>query len=353
MKAPASWPAGPAASLHEAAGSAARARQALLTKPRGALGRLEQMAVLLAAMQGKETPELTAIHMVLFVADHGVTDQGISAYPQSVTVEMLRNIIAGGAAASVLARQIGAKLEVIDLGCVIDSDLADGVVRVHLGPGTADLSRRPAMTPEQLDGAVRAGVESALRARDDGADIYLGGEMGIGNTTAATAVACGLLHLPAGELAGPGSGLGVAGVRHKVAVIERALLRHTEYLCDPWEILRRLGGFEIAALTGAYTACATLGMPALVDGYISTVAALSAVRLNPAVRDWLLFSHTSAEPGHRRILAALEAEPLLDLGMRLGEGSGAAVAVPLLRLACALHNGMATFEEAGVSRGDG
>ena len=330
--------------------SSARERQRLLTKPRGALGRLEQMAVLLAAMQATQTPELSSVHMALFVADHGVAKAGVSAYPQSVTVEMIRNLVAGGAAAAVLARRLGARLEVIDLGCVTDSGLADGVLRVNLGPGTADLSRQPAMTWDQLDGAVRTGVESVHRARQDRSDLYIGGEMGIGNTTAATAVACGLLKRPAAQLTGPGSGLDTAGVRHKVTVIERALHLHAEHLTDPWQILCRLGGFEIAALTGAYAACATLGIPVLVDGYISTVAALAAVRLNADVYNWLLFSHTSAEPGHRMVLESLKARPLLDLGMRLGEGSGAALSVPLLRLACALHNEMATFAQAGVSR---
>jgi nicotinate-nucleotide--dimethylbenzimidazole phosphoribosyltransferase len=172
--------------------------------------------------------------------------------------------------------------------------------------------------------------------------------MGIGNTTAAAALACTLLDAPPEQLAGPGTGLDADGVARKIGVIRRALDRHRDHHGTPIEALRRLGGFEIAALAGAYLACAHMGLPALVDGFISSVAALAAVRLSPGAGEWMLFAHASAEPGHRQVLEALEARPLLDLGMRLGEGSGAAVAVPLLRLACALHNGMATFAEAGV-----
>jgi nicotinate-nucleotide--dimethylbenzimidazole phosphoribosyltransferase len=173
--------------------------------------------------------------------------------------------------------------------------------------------------------------------------------MGIANTTAAAALACALLGLSPQQLAGPGTGLDSSGVQHKAQVIVRALALHATHLNEPQEVLRRLGGFEIAALTGAFTGCAQRGIPVLVDGYIASAAALLAVRINPGVADWLLFAHHSAEPGHTLLLQALSAEPLLNLGMRLGEGSGAAMAVPLIRLACALHNGMATFAEAGVS----
>ncbi|MEA3278373.1 MAG: nicotinate-nucleotide--dimethylbenzimidazole phosphoribosyltransferase [Pseudomonadota bacterium] len=345
------WPPGPPATLDLKAGAAARARQARLTKPPGALGELESIAIRLAAMQGRDRPELERVQIALFAADHGVANRGVSAFPQSVTAQMVRNIAGGGAAVSVLARELGAGLEVVDLGCAADPGILKGIVRVYLGPGTADLSRQAAMTPEQLDGALRAGVESAQRTGQERARLYIGGEMGIGNTTAAAAVACALLDEPARALAGPGTGLDADGVRRKAVVVEEALVLHRDHLEDPTEVLRHVGGFEIAALTGAYAACANMGVPVLVDGFISSVAALAAVRLQPGVRDWLLFSHVSAEPGHRLVLKALDAKPLLDLGMRLGEGSGAAVAVPLLRMACALHNGMATFEEAGVSGG--
>lgn len=205
------------------------------------------------------------------------------------------------------------------------------------------------MTQTQGEQALQAGRDSVLRAVEQGSELFIGGEMGIGNTTAASAVACALLDIPVALLAGPGTGLDAAGVSHKARVIERALSLHAAQRGDAVQTLFNLGGFEIAALVGAYLACAQEGVAVLVDGFICSVAALVAVRLNPGCRQWLLFGHRGAEPGHRHILQTLEAEPLLDLGLRLGEGSGAALAVPLLRLACDLHGQMATFAEAAVA----
>ncbi|MFA5529882.1 MAG: nicotinate-nucleotide--dimethylbenzimidazole phosphoribosyltransferase, partial [Thiohalomonadaceae bacterium] len=259
-----------------------------------------------------------------------------------------RNFVRGGAAISVVARALHASLEVINLGTVHDAEVP-GVMACRLGPGTADLSTAPAMTAAQLAGALNAGRESVVRAARGGAQLYIGGEMGIGNTTSASALACALLGAEPRRLTGPGTGINGAGVAHKVAIIEEALAFHRAHLQSPEEILRRLGGFEIAALAGAFIACAQEGIPVLVDGFITTAALLAAERLRPGVRDWCLFSHRSAEPGHGFLLDSLDARPLLAMGMRLGEGSGAAVTVPLLRLACALHNEMATFADAGVS----
>ncbi len=205
------------------------------------------------------------------------------------------------------------------------------------------------MSVEQGLAALQAGRDSVLRAKAVGTELFIGGEMGIGNTTAASAVACSLLECAAPLLVGPGTGLNAEGIQHKTHVIERALALHAEQAGDPLNSLFCLGGFEIAALTGAYLACAQEGIAVLVDGFICSVAALVAVRLNPSCRNWLLFGHRGAEPGHRHLLETLQAEPLLDLGLRLGEGSGAALAVPLVRLACELHNGMATFAEAAVA----
>ncbi len=324
-------------------------RQDRLTKPRGSLGRLEQVAIDLAALQGRERPSLERIWVTVFAGDHGVVAEGISAYPQAVTGEMLRNFVRGGAAISVLARELGAGLEVVDLGTAFPLEALPGVRHLRLAAGTANFVEAPAMGAEQCLLALEAGHESVRRAEQAGSQLFIGGEMGIGNTTAAAAMACALLDAPASALVGPGTGLDASGVAHKAAVIERALALHGAHRADPFETLRRLGGLEIAALAGAYLACAQKGMVALVDGYICSVAALCAVRLNPACRDWLLFAHSGAEPGHRHVLEALAAQPLLDLGLRLGEGSGAALAVPLLRQACALHAGMATFAEAAVS----
>ncbi|TRX75979.1 nicotinate-nucleotide--dimethylbenzimidazole phosphoribosyltransferase [Pseudomonas mangiferae] len=342
------WWQAPTRPLDRDAERAALARQDALTKPRGALGRLEALAVRLAAMQGRERPRLEALRIVVFAGDHGVVAEGVSAYPQAVTGEMLRNFVRGGAAISVLARTLDAQLEVIDLGTAVPLEPLAGVLHLGLGAGTANFLAGPALDPEQLAAALDAGRAAVARALADGAQVFIGGEMGIGNTTAASALACALLQRPASDLVGPGTGLDAQGVAHKAAVIERALARHRSAE-TPLERLRCLGGFEIAALTGAYLACAQAGLPALVDGFICSVAALCARHLNPGCGDWLLYAHRGAEPGHGLVLAALEAEPLLELGLRLGEGSGAALAVPLLRLACALHGGMATFAEAAVS----
>lgn len=327
----------------------ALARQDQLTKPRGALGRLEDVAVTLAALQGRERPRIERPWFTVFAGDHGVVAEGVSAYPQAVTGEMLRNFVRGGAAISVLARTQGAPLELVDLGTAVPIEPLPGVLHLNLGPGTANFAQGPAMSEAQCHAALAAGRDSAERARAEGADLYLGGEMGIGNTTTASALAAALTGTSATTLAGPGTGLDAAGVQRKAQVIDQALALHRAHCEVPLEALRRLGGFELVALAGAYLACAQHGIPVLVDGFICSVAALCAVRLNPACRPWLLFAHRSAEPGHLAVLEALGAEPLLDLGLRLGEGSGAAVALPLLRLACDLHGGMATFAEAAVS----
>lgn len=343
------WLNGACAALNPDTRMQAQRRQAQLTKPLGALGRLELLAIQLAAMQGTQHPAVERVHIAVFAGDHGVAAEGVSAFPQAVTAEMVRNFARGGAAISVLARHLGASLEVINLGTVVDTGPLEGVVNLNLGRGTANSTQGPAMSEEQLRRALNAGRESVERAKRAGAQLFIGGEMGIGNTTAASAIACALLHAEASVLAGPGTGLDVRGVAHKADVIARAVTAHREHLSDPIEVMRRLGGFEMAALSGAFMACAKMGVPALVDGFIASVAALVAVRRCKETQDWLLYAHTSAEPGHAHVLQALDAQPLLDLDMRLGEGSGAAVAVPLLRLACALHNDMATFAEAGVS----
>jgi nicotinate-nucleotide--dimethylbenzimidazole phosphoribosyltransferase len=327
----------------------ATARQQQLTKPAGSLGRLESVAVQLAGLQGQVKPSLEQLWIAIFAGDHGVVAEGVSAYPQEVTGQMLLNFVSGGAAISVLARRLGACLEVVDLGTVTPSLDLPGVRHLRVGPGTANFLQGPAMTLAQGEQALQAGRDSAMRAAASGSQLFIGGEMGIGNTTAASALACALLDCPVAHLVGPGTGLDAAGIRRKTEVIERALAVHGASNGDPLQTLCNLGGFEIAALVGAYLACAQQGIAVLVDGFICSVAALVAVRLNPACRPWLLFAHRGAEPGHRHVLETLAAEPLLDLGLRLGEGSGAALAVPLLRLACDLHGQMATFAEAAVA----
>lgn len=343
------WLENAAQSIDLAALAAARARQGQLTKPPGSLGCLEEIAVRLAAMQGTQQPGLERVRIVVFAADHGIADEGVSAFPQAVTGQMIANFAHGGAAISVLARNLGASLEVVDVGSKADSAAMPGVIVNKAGEGTANFRHQPAMSEAQLAAALQTGRDAVARALRDDAQLFIGGEMGIANTSAATAVACALLGKSAPEIAGPGTGLDAAGVAHKAGVIDAALALHQPALTSPLEILRHVGGFEIAALCGAYIACAQSGLPVLVDGFIASSAALLALRLRPDAANWLFFGHASAEPGYAQLMQALDARPLLSLDMRLGEGSGAAVALPLLRLAVALHGQMATFAEAGVS----
>ena len=343
------WWLNPCKAIDAQAYENALARQQQLTKPAGSLGQLETLAVQLAGLQCHVKPSVDQVWIAIFAGDHGVVAEGVSAYPQAVTGQMLLNFVSGGAAISVLARQLDAQLEVVDLGTVTSSLDLPGVRHLNIGAGTANFVNGPAMTEAQGRLALHAGRDSVLRARESGAQLFIGGEMGIGNTTAASALACALLECQVSDLTGPGTGLNAQGVSHKVAVIERALARHAAQRGDALHTLFNLGGFEIAALVGAYLACAQEGVVVLVEGFICTVAALVATRLNPACREWLLFGHRGAEPGHGHVLQSLDAQPLLELGLRLGEGSGAALAVPLLRLACALHGQMATFAEAAVA----
>ncbi|QIK38056.1 nicotinate-nucleotide--dimethylbenzimidazole phosphoribosyltransferase [Caldichromatium japonicum] len=332
--------------------AAARARQDRLTKPQGSLGRLEEMAIRLAGMQGALFPAVDPVRILQFVSDHGVALEGVSRFPREVTLQMLFNIARGGAAVSVMAETIGATMEIFDLGIATDPGPVPNVRSARLGPGTGNIAQEPAMTEQQLAQALTIGREAVERAVQEGARLLICGEMGIGNTTPATALACALLDLDPARLAGPGTGLSPEGVAHKAKVIARALALHGRSE-SPLELLRRLGGFDIAASTGAFIRAAQLGLPILVDGFIITSAALVAVRINPAVREWMLFAHGSAEPGHRLMLTALDADPYLDLKMRLGEATGGAALVPLLRMACVVHQRMATFDEAGVSKASG
>lgn len=330
--------------------TAAQQRQAQLTKPAGALGELETVAMRLASLQQRVLPHIQHIHISVFAADHGVAEEGVSAFPQAVTQQMVLNFLNGGAAISVLARELGATLEVVDVGV----KLAEGQGFTHpqcishrAGNATANCAVTAAMSVSELASALHAGYAAAERAAAQSADLFIGGEMGIANTTPATAIFCALLDFAPNAVAGAGTGLDHDGIQHKIQVLERILAQHPER--EALSVLRCMGGFEIAALSGAYLRAAQLGIPSLVDGFISTAAALLAVRLNPSCLDWLFFAHASAETGQAFALQALQQRPLLDLSLRLGEGSGAALAVPLLRMACALHKNMATFAEAAVA----
>jgi nicotinate-nucleotide--dimethylbenzimidazole phosphoribosyltransferase len=346
---PPAWSLAPPRPLSTRHLERATARQSVLTKPPGSLGRLETVAIRLAALQANDRPTADAVAIVLFAGDHGITAQGVSAYPSAVTVQMLHNFAAGGAAIAVLARQIGATLTVADVGSCATAPIA-GVLDSRVRAGTRDFSVESAMTPEEASAALDMGRGVALEAVGN-ADLIVLGEMGIGNTTSAAALGAALLGCSAAEVAGRGTGVDNERLAHKIAVIDAALAKHrlAGHRAPPIDALAAVGGYEIAALAGSMIACAQAGVPILVDGFIVTAAALLATRINAAVQPWLLFSHASAEQGHRRLLDAMAAEPLLDLGLRLGEGSGAALTVPLLRAALALHNEMATFAEAGVA----
>lgn len=330
-------------------------RQSQLTKPPGSLGQLENIAIRLASLQQQYQPTIDSISIAIFAADHGVVKEGISAFPQEVTTQMVLNFLNGGAAISVLASQLNAHLEVIDVGIYLP-DSANLILAkqanfvIHrAGNGTANSSKVDAMSDEQLQIAFQAGYDTIERCISQKTQLFIGGEMGIGNTTTAAALYCALLGLTPEQATGAGTGLDNKSIQHKTKVVQQIIDQHKSCGDNTLEWLRSAGGFEIAALTGAYIHAAQSGLPVLVDGFISSVAALCAVRILPEANKWLFFSHVSAEQGHRLVLETLEQTPLLDLGLRLGEASGAAITVPLLRSACALHNEMATFSEAAVA----
>ncbi|MDH0030239.1 MULTISPECIES: nicotinate-nucleotide--dimethylbenzimidazole phosphoribosyltransferase [unclassified Acinetobacter] len=328
----------------------AEQRQLQLTKPTGALGDLEQIAITLASLQGTVFPKINKPWISIFAGDHGVVEENISAYPQAVTRQMLQNFASGGAAISVIAKHHQAHLQVIDCGTVGDAYNYTGVERHCIRAGTANFAKQAAMTEQECQAALQLGKNSVDLAKSKGADIFIAGEMGIGNTCSASALACLLLDESAQQLTGVGTGINTEQLQHKINVIDQAVKLHkNDVTNNPLKILAAVGGLEIAAMAGAYLRCAQMGVPIVVDGFISSVAALCAVRIQPQVREWMLFGHQSAEYGHQRILKDLNAQPILNMNLRLGEGSGAGSALSMIQLACVLHNQMATFAEAAVS----
>ena len=330
------------------AGEQARRYLDTLTKPPGSLGALETLAIQLSAITGELKPSVMPPAVIVFAADHGVAAEGVSAFPQTVTAQMAANFAQGGAAVNVFARQVGARLEIVDVG-IIGDERIPGVMNAKVRRGTGNMLEADAMQPEQVLAAIDAGVLAVERAIQAGAKCLMVGEMGIANTTASSAMLAVLTGEPVASLAGAGTGIDQQQLSHKVTVIERAIAARNADSEDPLAVLAKLGGLEIAAMTGAYLATAKQCLPAIVDGFIATVAALIACRLCPAVRGYLIFGHRSQEPGHEVALRALDAKPLLDLGMRLGEGSGAVLAYPLLQAAAAMMAEMATFDSAGIS----
>jgi len=336
-----------------AAMTEARQRQARLTKPAGSLGTLERLHVQLSGIMRTPLPAISNPAILVCAADHGVADEGVSAYPKQVTAEMVRNFAQQGAAVNVLARDAGARLVVADLG--VDwrgAAVPAGVVEHSQGAGTRNLAVGPAMTRLEAISCLDAGIALSERLIADGADLLALGEMGIANTTSASAIVACLTSRPPDEVTGFGTGIDRDQWQRKVAIIDRAVTRLNRRSDDPIQVLAEIGGYEIGALAGAMLGAAAAGLPVLLDGLIVGAAALIAFNLCPAVRSYLIASHRSAEPGHRIALELLELEPLMDLGLRLGEGSGAAIALHLIRLACRLPREMATFHEAGVSEQD-
>jgi len=343
------WLSIPIASLHHEVMEQARAHQLQLTKPPGALGELEEIAVRMAGLQGVVKPRINHPHIIVFAADHGVVEEGVSAFPQAVTAQMLSNFANGGAAINVVAKQIGASLTVVDMGVNGSECVAEHVMNQRVRNGTHNFAKRAAMSRDECLQALHIGKQMVEQAHADGMDFFIAGEMGIGNTTSATALATCMTKLSALTLTGPGAGLNKVGVAHKARVIQQAVSKSKLSGGETLACLSYFGGFEIVAMVGAYLRSAQLGIPMLLDGYISAVAGYYAVKLSPQARDWMLFGHRSLEPGHQHVLRGLQATPILNLRMRLGEGSGAAVAFTIIQSALALHHDMATFSSAGVT----
>jgi nicotinate-nucleotide--dimethylbenzimidazole phosphoribosyltransferase len=332
-----------------AVGEEAQRRLDQLTKPPGSLGRLEELARRLAEISGRCPPSADQPVIFTLAADHGVAAEGVSAYPQVVTAQMVENFLQGGAAVNVLARHAGARVVVADFGVASPVGERPGLLSRRIGPGTANITRGPAMTREQAERALAAGAELVEDEWARGADLVGTGEMGIANTTAASAVVAALTGLPVQDLTGRGTGIDDAALSRKVIAIERALDVNRPDGGDGVDVLAKVGGFELAGLAGVILAAAAHRLPVILDGFIAGAAALAAVRIAPEARHFLIASHRSVEPGHRHVLEALGLAPYLDLGMRLGEGTGAALCIGLARAAAALFTEMATFKSAGVS----
>jgi nicotinate-nucleotide--dimethylbenzimidazole phosphoribosyltransferase len=343
--------------INAQAEAAALARQQQLTKPPVSLGRLEDLACWFAARLGNPVPAMPRCEIFVFAADHGVAARGVSAFPQSVTAQMVSNFARGGAAINVLASLEDCRIEVVDVGVASEDPPPSGVRNERVRAGTRDLAESPAMTPEELAAALGVGERCAREAVSRDAQLLIAGEMGIANSTAAACLICAFTGATPDTVVGRGTGVDDAGLARKREVVQMALARARAGVAEPGpqrpqsaaRILAELGGLEIAAMAGFYIEAARRGVPMLLDGYISTAAALAAVAIEPGVRSWMLASHRSAEGGHATALEALGLEPLLDLGLRLGEGTGAALTLPIVRAALTLHRKMATFSEAGVS----
>jgi nicotinate-nucleotide--dimethylbenzimidazole phosphoribosyltransferase len=335
--------------LDQNAMEAARQRQDLLTKPQGSLGRLEELSIQVAGITGQSCPRLHGKAVLVMAGDHGVVAEGVSAYPQEVTPQMVLNFLQGGAAINVLARHVGAKVVIADMGVAADLPAHPALINCKVGRGTNNMARGPAMTRTQAIQAIEAGAQVALGQIDDEIDLFATGDMGIGNTTPSAAIAAVFTGRVVEDIAGRGAGVDDAGLQRKISAIQRAIEVNRPNPQNGLDVLSKVGGFEIAGLAGAILACAAMRKVIVIDGFISTAAAMIADSLSPNLRGYLIAAHTSQERGHHLMMDWLNLQPLLDLKMRLGEGTGAALAMSLVDAACKTLTEMATFGEAGVA----
>jgi nicotinate-nucleotide--dimethylbenzimidazole phosphoribosyltransferase len=329
----------------------ARAQERLdsLTKPPGSLGKLEELAARYVAIREEIFPRLEIKRVVVFVGDHGVVAEGVSAFPQEVTFQMVYNFLRGGAGINVLARHAGARVEVVDVGVNQDFEPNLNLISRKVAYGTRNMAQEPAMTREEALRALWVGVERAQEALEDGVDVLAAGDMGIGNTTPAAALGTVFTGRPASAVTGRGTGIDSYALSHKVALINRAIALHKPTADDPLGALAAVGGLEIAGITGLILGAAASRRPLVLDGFIATAGALVAARLEPAVVDYLIAAHRSVEPGHQIMLDNLGLKPLFNLNMRLGEGTGAVLGMNLLEAGWRIYREMATFGEAGVA----
>jgi nicotinate-nucleotide--dimethylbenzimidazole phosphoribosyltransferase len=337
------------APLDETTMQAARRRQDQLTKPQGSLGRLESLSIQLAGITAQPQPAIHQKVVTVMAGDHGVVAEGVSAFPQDVTPQMVENFLHGGAAINVLARHVGARVVIADMGVAVDIKPHPDLVVRKIGYGTQNIARGPAMNRAQAEQAILAGAEIVEAQIALGLDVLATGDMGIGNTTPSAAIAAALTRRPAGEIVGRGTGVDDRGLERKVGVVERALQVNHPDGNDAVDVLAKVGGFEIGGLMGAILAAAAHRKPVVIDGFISTAAAMLAVQLVPLTHSYLIAAHSSMERGHRMMLDWLQLTPLLDLQMRLGEGTGAVLALTLLEASCKILSEMATFGQAGIS----
>jgi nicotinate-nucleotide--dimethylbenzimidazole phosphoribosyltransferase len=335
--------------LNETAMAVAKARQDTLTKPPGSLGRLEELSIQLAGISGKDLPTIKDKVIITMAGDHGVVAEGVSAFPQEVTPQMVLNFLHGGAAINVLARHVGARITIVDMGVAADMEPHPALVVKKIAHGTANMTKGPAMTREQAEGAILAGVEVVEAEIEKGLDIVGTGDMGIGNTTPSAAIAAVLTGIEPAKLAGRGTGVDDAGLKRKIDAIERALAVNKPNPKDGLDVLSKVGGFEIGGLVGVILGAAANHKPIMVDGFISTAAAMIAVTIAPSARPYLISAHRSQEYGHSQMVEWLGLKPLVDLDFRLGEGTGAALGISFAEAACKILAEMATFTEAGVS----